>query len=58
MLGNSTTGWLANTPGPTIADFVLVPRLEWLVSGVLDGISKDLLTGFPKVQALIIPFTV
>lgn len=54
LLENSSTGWIANTPQPSIADFVLVPRLQWLVSGVHEGISTTLLTEHaPKVAAMI-----
>ena len=53
ILGESTTGWLAGTPNPTIADFVLVPRLQWLSSGVHNGIGSDILDQFPRVQQLI-----
>jgi glutathione S-transferase len=38
-LGASDTGWLAGTEQPSIADFVFVPRLQWLVSGANDGID-------------------
>ena len=36
----SKSGWIAGTAGPSIADFVLQPRLSWLDEGVaLDGPS-------------------
>jgi glutathione S-transferase len=28
LLVKSTTGWIANTTEPSIADFILVPRLQ------------------------------
>lgn len=49
----STTGWIASTEGPSIADFILAPRLRWLVSGTMAGISKDLLSGYPHLQAVV-----
>ena len=30
LLADGGTGWLAGTAEPTIADFCLVPRLQWL----------------------------
>ena len=53
LLADSATGWLANTEMPSIADFVFVPRLQWLVSGANDGIDGDLLTKFPRVAGLV-----
>ena len=53
LLTKSTTGWLAGTQKPSIADFVFVPRFQWLVSGANDGIDSDLLKKFPKVLELI-----
>jgi glutathione S-transferase len=53
LLADSATGWLANTEKPSIADFVFVPRLQWLVSGANDGIDGDLLARFPRVAGLI-----
>lgn len=39
---------------PSIADLLLAIRLAWLVEpGVNDGISVDLLKGFPKLNALV-----
>lgn len=53
LLQKSTTGWLADTPGPSIADFLLAPRLEWLVSGANDGIEKNLLDAFPLLKKFV-----
>jgi len=53
LLEASSTGWLADTERPSIADFVFVPRLQWLVSGANDGISRDLLEGYPKVREMM-----
>ena len=47
------SGWIANTPNPSIADFILVPRLQWLASGVNEGISKNILHPFPSLRALM-----
>ena len=53
LIEKSSTGWIADTEGPSIADFILVPRFQWLESGVNDGISKDILAPFPRIKALI-----
>ena len=52
-LSASGTGWLAGTKKPSIADFVFVPRLQWLVSGANDGIDGNLLDGYPKVKEMM-----
>jgi len=56
LLSNSTSGWLADTQGPSICDFLLAPRLKWLVSGQIDGISTSLLDSFPLVNKFIQKF--
>ena len=54
IVKKSSTGWVAGTPEPTIADFILVPRLEWLVEpGTHEGISTDLLEPCPHIRAMI-----
>jgi hypothetical protein len=54
IIAQSSTGWAAGTPEPTIADFILVPRLEWLVEpGAHEGLSTDLLEPCPKTRELI-----
>ena len=53
LLTASSTGWLANTPRPSIADFVFVPRLQWLASGANDGLSRDILEPYPAVKAMM-----
>jgi glutathione S-transferase len=55
FLQKSTTGWLINSEKPTIADFYLVPRLQWLATpGVHDGIASDIiLNKFPLLKQLI-----
>ena len=56
VIADGGTGWLAGTEGPTIADFVLVPRLQWIkASGIPGGIigGEELFKPFPNVNALI-----
>lgn len=53
LMASSQTGWIANTPEPSIADFMLVPRLQWLISGQHDGISLDILKPFTHLTALM-----
>jgi glutathione S-transferase len=49
FLLNSSTGWLANTTNPTIADFAVVPRLQlFTIPGQYEGISSDILKPFPN----------
>jgi len=55
LLANSTTGWVGNTAGPSIADFCLAPRLGWL-SEHGEGISSDILKPFPKVVEFVARF--
>merc|ERR1712096_355155 len=47
LLDASATGWLANTEGPSIADFVTVLAFEWLGSGTMDGIDADIISKRP-----------
>lgn len=56
ILSRSTTGWLADTEGPSIADFLLGPRLQWLASGVNDGISTGILEPFPLILQFVAKF--
>lgn len=54
LLEASPSGWIAGGTGPSIADFILVPRLQWLVEpGVNEGISCDLLDDYPHIKGLI-----
>uniref|UniRef100_A0A7S3ME59 Glutathione S-transferase n=1 Tax=Spumella elongata TaxID=89044 RepID=A0A7S3ME59_9STRA len=54
LLEESTSGWVAGTANPSIADFILVPRLLWLVEADTNhGISDSLLEGYPRICALI-----
>lgn len=52
----SSTGWIAGTEGPSVADFCLVPRLQWLAGGHNDGISTDILKPFPLLCGLVDKF--
>lgn len=57
LLEVSPSGWIAGGENPTIADFILVPRLQWLVEpGVNEGISTNLLNDYPLLTALIQKF--
>jgi glutathione S-transferase len=56
LLARSSSGWLADTPGPSCADFLLGPRLHWLASGAVDGISTTILDAFPKVKDFVARF--
>ena len=57
ILADSPSGWVAGGEQPSIADFILVPRLQWLVEpGVNEGISTTLLDGYPKVKAMMEKF--
>jgi glutathione S-transferase len=55
FLAKSTTGWLASTPDPTIADFAFVARLELFLtpSNQLEGITPEVLTHFPLCRGLV-----
>ena len=55
ILGSSSSGWIAGGACPSIVDFIMGPRLEYLTGG-LDGISKDILTPFPNVAAFVTKF--
>ena len=54
LLSRSTTGWLADTENPTIADFIVVPRMQWLAGGHNEGIDLSILDkNAPAVNELI-----
>ena len=54
LMGLSSTGWIAGGPGPSIADFALVPRLQWLCEpGMHDGIDCGILDSYPLLRGLI-----
>lgn len=48
----SETGWLANTDTPSIVDFIIVPRLQWLVN-FGNGIEMNILEPFPRLNKLV-----
>ena len=52
LLKNSSSGWIANTEEPSVADFALVPRVQEL-PGSAPGISLDILHPFPRLLGLI-----
>lgn len=54
LMSSSTTGWIADTDEPSIADFILAPRLKWLASGANDGISKEILASYPSLTNMMI----
>ena len=57
LMQQSSTGWIAGRHGPSIADFALVPRLQWLTEpGVHDGIDCRILDSFPLLQGLMKSF--
>ena len=53
VLAKSSTGWLASTPEPTIADFFWVPSLNALAN-LENPVSGDasILCQFPRLQQL------
>ena len=55
LLESSSSGWIANTEEPSVADFALVPRVQEL-PGSAPGISQDILQPYPKLLALIEKF--
>lgn len=52
LLESSSTPWIANTAEPSIADFVLYPRLLWLEQ-FGEGISADILKPFPRICKML-----
>jgi glutathione S-transferase len=56
LMKASTTKWIGNTEYPTIADFLLVPRLKWLTQGLIDGISQDILAPYSSLKKLMNDF--
>jgi glutathione S-transferase len=54
MLGESATGWLCGTPGPTVADFVWATTLKPVKEGTWPTPAfKAILEGFPRLSALV-----
>ena len=57
VLEDGGTGWLAGTADPTIADFCIVPRLQWIKASGVPEIGGDaLFAPFPHVNALLDKF--
>lgn len=52
LMEASSTPWIADTAEPSIADFVLFPRLMWLEQ-FGDGISADILKPYPKLCKML-----
>jgi len=52
-LERSSTGWLAGTDGPSIADVCWAPRLRWLESGALDWLPPSILQPYPRARAVV-----
>lgn len=50
MMAKSTTGWIANTENPTIADFAVVPRLNEIRDFIKDELMFDVLYAFPLLR--------
>ena len=48
--------FVADTKQPTIADFILVPRLKTLQSGQTEGIDVDILRNFPLLKEYMTSF--
>jgi glutathione S-transferase len=42
--------WLGGVDSPSVADFAWLSSLEWITSGIIDGVDKDCLDGFPWVK--------
>lgn len=53
ILEKSKTGWIAGTEGPSIADFVLQPRLKWLDDGVALEQVSGLMKRYPRLTAMM-----
>ena len=52
----STSGWIASTPEPTIADFILAGTLNTLHTRPIDGIRKEILSSYPSLSAFVEKF--
>jgi hypothetical protein len=51
-LSSSPTGWLAGTTEPSVIDFVMVPRLLWLINEC-EGFDHNMLDSFPRLKGLV-----
>jgi glutathione S-transferase len=58
LLDASKSGWLADTAGPSAADFIMAPALKQLPKAKVwgDAGADDLLAKFPKVQEYVAKF--
>jgi glutathione S-transferase len=52
IMQKSSTGWIANTEGPSIADFMLAPRLVDLHKFVEDELMFDVLYAYPGLREM------
>jgi len=50
MLETSGKGWFI-ADKPTIADMAVLAQLRWLTSGLLDGVPKSCIDGYPRLKA-------
>ena len=46
----SSTGWVAGTAGPSIADFALAVSIGWVDSGIVDGVEAGYMDKFPGIS--------
>eukprot|EP00039_Didymoeca_costata_P005675 m.83568 g.83568 ORF g.83568 m.83568 type:complete len:216 (+) comp12927_c0_seq5:167-814(+) len=53
LMETSSTGFIAGTPGPTIADFILAVRIKDLFSGKNPNIDAGIFANYPKMQGLV-----
>lgn len=49
----STTGWIAGTARPSIADFILIPRLQAIQNGSYVGIAPTIMDSCPHLTSMI-----
>lgn len=57
LAADSASGWIAGGNDPTIADFILVPRLQWLVEpGTNVGIDEHILEKYPNLKNMMNQF--
>ena len=46
----SSTGWVAGTAGPSIADFALAVSIGWVNGGIVDGVEAGYMDKFPGIS--------
>lgn len=49
-LQGSSTGWVAGTAGPSIADFALAVSIGWVNGGIVDGVESGYMDKFPGIS--------